>query len=131
VGQKKLGIEDLGLLKAMASMGGGIASSGGPCGALIGGIALLGSLFGRDTPENPDHPAMWKAGSALYRRFETEVAGHWGSVNCRDITGVDWRDRDQTRAFYRGEGRFQCAENTGKTARILGELLDKYMEADV
>jgi hypothetical protein len=31
-------------------------------------------------------------------------------------------------AFYKGEGAVQCAANTGKAARILGEVLKKYAE---
>ena len=47
-------------------------------------------------------------------------------MNCRDIAGVDWKDPEQTRAFYKGEAKFTCADDTGKTARILGEVLEKY-----
>jgi hypothetical protein len=59
----------------------------------------------------------------LWRRWG---AVDWNSVNCRDIAGVDWKDPEQTRAFYKGEAKFTCADDTGKTARILGEVLEKY-----
>ena len=111
----------------MTAMAGGIAASGGACGALTGAVAFLGSVLGRDEPEKKDDPLMWKACYKFYGRFEKEVAGTWGSVNCRDIAGVDWKDRDQTIAFYKGEGAVQCVNNTGKAARILGEVLEKYL----
>ena len=111
----------------MAAMGGGIASSGGPCGALTGGVAFLGSILGKGEPSDRDDPKMWKACFEFYKRFETEIAGPWGSVECSKITGVDWRNRDQVRQFYKGEDRFTCADNTGKAARLLGVSLEKYL----
>ncbi len=128
MGQKKLGQEDNRLVRAMTPMAGGIAARGGPCGALTGGQALLGSVLGRDDPEARDDPVMWKACNEFYSRFETEVVEKRVGINCRDITGVDWRDRDQARAFHKGEGATQCANNTGKAAQILGEILEKYLK---
>jgi C_GCAxxG_C_C family probable redox protein len=128
VGQKKTGLEEESLVRSMAPLGGGIAASGGPCGALTGGVAFLGRLFGKGKPEEADDRQMWKATAEYYRRFETEVAGQYGSVNCRDIARVDWRDREAVKAFYAGEGAQECARNTGKAARILGEVIEKYYE---
>jgi C_GCAxxG_C_C family probable redox protein len=129
VGQKRLGVNDPALVKSMNAFGGGMVSSGGACGALAGGIALLGSVLGKDNPEEKDDPLMWKACREFYARFEREVSNHSGSVNCRDITGIDdWTDRKQRRAFYKGEGLLECRRNTGKAARILGEVIEKYIK---
>ena len=128
MGQKKIGEENSALIRAMAPMGGGISSSGGPCGAILGGVAFLGYLLGKDEPEKKDDPLMWRTSVKFYRRFENEVAKEYGGVNCRDIVGIDWSDPEQTKAFYRGEGRDVCIINTGKTARILGEVIEKYLE---
>ena len=127
MGQKKLGITDNSLVRGGAPLGGGIALRGGICGALTGGIVLLGSLLGKEEPEKMDDPTMGKACNEFYKRFENEVVGQLGSVNCRDITGVDWRDPEQVKAFREGEGRIQCVNNTGKAARILGDILEKYV----
>ena len=129
MGQKKLGMNDSSLVKAMTAFGGGLVSSGGACGALAGGIALLGSVLGNDDPEKKDDPLVWKACREFYARFEREVTNESESVNCRDITGVDdWTDRGQRRAFYKGEGVVKCTRNTGKAARILGEVIEKYIK---
>lgn len=114
------------MIRAVATLGGGIASSGGPCGALTGAVVFLGSLLGKATPEQRDNPKMWKSCRELYSRFLSEVARPWGSVDCRDITGIDWTVQDQVKDFYKGEGRIICADNTAKTAFILGEILEKY-----
>jgi hypothetical protein len=71
---------------------------------------------------------VWKACREFYARFEREVTNGVRSVNCRDITGMDdWTDRDKRRAFYKGVGVVKCRGNTGKAARILGEVLEKYL----
>ena len=120
-------LEEPGLIRVMTAMAGGTAAKGGPCGALTGGVALLGRCLGREKPEDKDDPRLWKACHVYYQRFSEEVAGKHGSVNCRDITGVDWSDREQSRAFYQGEGVQECIRNTGNAARILGEVLEKYV----
>jgi C_GCAxxG_C_C family probable redox protein len=127
VGQKKLGITDNSLVRGGAPLGGGVALRGGICGALTGGIVFLGSLLGKDEPEKMDDPTLGKACNEFYKRFENEVAGNFGSVNCRDIAKVDWRDPEQVKAFREGDGRKQCAKNTGRAALILGEILEKYV----
>jgi C_GCAxxG_C_C family probable redox protein len=122
-------MDDPDLVKSMTAFGGGIASSGGTCGALSGGIALLGAALGNADPEEKDDPLLWKACREYYARFEGEVTHQDGSVNCRDITGInDWTDKEQRQGFYKGEGVLKCRGNTGKAARILGEILEKYVE---
>jgi C_GCAxxG_C_C family probable redox protein len=117
------------LVKSTTAFAGGIVSSGGPCGALTGGIALLGSVLGNDNPEKKDDPLVWKACREYYARFEREVANESGGINCRDITGIDdWTNRAKRRAFYKGEGVVRCLGNTGRAARILGEVLEKYVK---
>lgn len=127
-GLKKCGLQEEGLLRSMAPMGGGVAASGGPCGALTGGVAMIGRLFGKPKPEESDDRRMWKAASEFYRRFESEIAGPHGSVNCRDIAKVDWKNKEQVKDFYTGAGAKGCANSTGKAARILGEIIEKYAD---
>ncbi len=129
VGQKKVAINDKYLIRAMTSIGGGVAASGGMCGALVGGVAFLGSVLGRDEPEKKDDPVLWKACHMFYSRLEKETVAQHPGINCRDISGVDdWRDRDQMRAFYKGEGKLRCETHIGKAARILCEVIEKYIE---
>jgi hypothetical protein len=63
-----------------------------------------------------------------YSRLENETFTPYPGMNCRDISGVtDWRDRDQKRGFYKGEGIVRCEKNVGKAARILHAVIDKYI----
>jgi len=57
------------------------------------------------------------------KRFKEEVTG--GKLLCRDIAGVNWRDRDQARKFHEGEKFRSCQALAGKTAKIIGELLER------
>ena len=126
MGQKKLGIEDSLAVKGMAALGGGIASTGGTCGIVIGAVLCLGMVYGKETPEQKDDPAMWKAGRSFHKRFLRDVTG--GRVNCGEITRVDWSDKEQIKSFVKGEGRVRCAGYTGSGARILGEILERYVQ---
>jgi C_GCAxxG_C_C family probable redox protein len=126
VGRKKLGIEAVRAEQGMAALGGGIASTGGTCGIVIGAVLCLGMVFGKKTPEQKDDPAMWKTGRSFHKRFLREVTE--GRLNCSEITRVDWTDKEQIKAFVKGEGRVRCAGYTGSGARILGEILERYVQ---
>jgi C_GCAxxG_C_C family probable redox protein len=123
VGQEKLGIEDENLIKAMDSFGGGLAAHGEVCGAVIGGLAVIGLNFGRPKSGSEADMRMWKYSSIFMKRFKHEVAH--GKLLCRDIAGVDWRDRDQVTKYREGEKFRSCQVLAGKTARIIGELLEQ------
>ena len=125
MGQKKLDIEDSRAVQGMAALGGGIASTGGTCGVIVGAVLCLGMVYGKETPEQKDDPAMWKTGRSFHKRFLRDVTE--GQINCSEITGVNWTDKEQIKAFVKGEGRVRCAGYTGSGARILGEILERYV----
>ena len=105
-GQEKLGISSPEVVKAVGLYGGGISGTGEVCGALLGGIALISSLYSRADLEDKESPRMWKLGH---------------------IARVDWGDRDQVNAFYKDQDsrRKHCYEVVEETARALGEILEK------
>ena len=115
-------MNDENLIKAMDAFGGGLAAHGEVCGAVIGGLAVIGLKTGRPESGNEADKRMWKLSSTFMKRFRAEVTND--KLLCRDIAGVDWRDREQTAEYYKG-GRFRsCQVLAGKTARIIGELLE-------
>jgi len=115
-------MEDENLIKAMESFGGGLAAHGEVCGAVVGGLAVIGLHFGRSKSGSEADKRIWKCTSLFMKRFREEVAE--GKLLCRDIAGVNWRDRDQVTKYYGGEKLKSCQALAGKTARILGELLE-------
>jgi len=106
----------------MDSFGGGLAAHGELCGAIIGGLAVIGLNFGRPTSGDKLDRRMWKYSSIFMKRFKKEVSN--GKLLCRDIAGVDWRDQDQVTKYHEGEKFTSCQDLAGKTARIIGELLE-------
>jgi len=126
VGQEKLNRVDEGVVKAMGSFGGGIASSGRVCGALLGGVAFISSIYSRANLEEKEDPRMWLLSFKLIKKFE-ELTKPFGSVNCQDIARMNWKDREATKDFYSNpESRRQhCIKLVGDTAYALGEILDQ------
>ena len=121
-----MGTPDENLLKAMAAFGGGIASTGRACGALLGGVAFLSSLYGRGNPSEQDHPSMWRLSHKLAKKFE-EITKPFGGLNCVNIAGVNWSDPQQTKNFYTNpQSTYRnCVRLVGDTAFFLGEILDQ------
>lgn len=110
----------------MGAFGGGIASTGRVCGALLGGISLISSLYSRGNLDEQDDPRMWKLSSRLTKRFE-EAAQEFGGIECRQIAGIDWRNREAVKDFYGNpeSRRKHCVKVVGDTAFALGQLLEE------
>jgi C_GCAxxG_C_C family probable redox protein len=126
VGQEKLDRIDEEVVKSVGAFGGGIASSGSMCGIVLGGVALISSLYSRGNLDGKENPRMWSLSAQFIKEFE-KLAAPYGGVNCRDIARVDWRNRDAVREYYgKPEGRRKiCIELVGDATRILGELLEQ------
>jgi C_GCAxxG_C_C family probable redox protein len=107
----------------MDPFGGGLAAHGEVCGAVIGGLAAIGLALGRPKSGREADLRMWKLSNMFMKRFKDEVTD--GKLLCRDIAGVDWRDKDQAARYREGEKFKSCQALAGKTARILGELLER------
>lgn len=111
------------MIKAMDAFGGGLGSQGEVCGAIIGALAVIGLAFGRSAPEGEKDRRMRTCSDLLMQRFKEEAAG--GRILCRDITQTDWRDPEQVKRFLESGKRRECELLTGRTARIVGELLEE------
>jgi len=125
-----LGPDAKALESAALPLGRGMAGSGGPCGALAGGLLALGAVYREDRPASTgSQPAVmgfladqppsndWldvqpavgvePPAFAACRRLVSEVeemgrTKGWPSINCPDITGVDWSNpnREQLAEYY-------------------------------
>ncbi len=126
IGLEKLGVNDPSVIKALGAFGGGIGGTGNICGALVGAVSGIVSLYSRSSLEEKENPRMWAATKAVMKQFEELTAAH-GGINCCQIARVDWMDRDQVKDFYGNpESRRQhCITVVGETARALGELLEQ------
>jgi C_GCAxxG_C_C family probable redox protein len=126
VGQEKMNTKNEALVKAMGALGGGVAGSGRVCGALLGGVAFLSTLYSRGNLAEKENPRMWRVSGALNKKFE-ELARPFGGVNCAEIARVDWSDRERVKDFYTNPASrwHHCLQLVGDTAFALGEILDQ------
>jgi len=123
VAQEKLGKKNDDLIKALDPFGGGLGGHGEVCGAVVGGLAAIGLLFGRNKVGEEADMKMWKYSREFLKRFGKEIAG--GSILCRDIVQVNWMDPAQVKEYYQGEKYNKCKTLTGKTAGLIGELIER------
>ena len=119
-----MGRRDEEVIRAMGAFGGGLGGNGEVCGAVVGALGVLGLRFGRGREEEKEDPKMSACAKEVLHRFREIVKNHAG-ILCREIAGVDWKDREQAKAFYKGEKIVECRRIVGDTAHMLGELLER------
>ncbi len=112
------------LIRAMDPFGGGLGACGEVCGAVIGGLAVIGLLFGRVEGGSPPDMNMWVFSQMFIRRFRKEITD--GKILCRDIVAVNWTDPGEVDAFRQGEKFRKCTRLVGESSRLLCELIDRF-----
>ncbi len=117
-------------MKAMGAFGGGLGGNGEVCGAVVGALAVMGLRFSRASEDEKEDPRMWSYTHEVLARFRKEITQSHGSILCREITGVDWKDREQTKSFYKSEKVLECGRIAGDTAMLVGELLERATEPE-
>jgi C_GCAxxG_C_C family probable redox protein len=122
--QEMLEIRSRRTIQAMAGFGGGMVGMGEVCGALSGGVAALGLRLGRGDLSEVQDRRLYFWGQELYEWFASlGECKPEGTVLCREIAEVDFRDPAQLAKWFQS-GRFdQCVELVGKTAPQVANLL--------
>ena len=116
-----LGVQNEALSMAASPFVGGLALTGNNCGAVIGGLMVLGTVFGRrDLKEGM--PGLLK-GIKPMRRLVKFFADKNRSVNCRDLTGVMLADSMQAQGYFNAGGLERCAGMMADVAVWVGEIL--------
>jgi C_GCAxxG_C_C family probable redox protein len=78
-------------MKIMSTTGGSVSLTGTACGAVIGIATALGLAYGVDGTEPQDEYAKKKMENfMLSRGIINEFKEKFGSVNCIDLTGLDF-----------------------------------------
>lgn len=111
------GLDDpMGSAAAMA-LNGGIAYSGGPCGALTGAALAVGMLAERRLG---DHARAKRVARELVARELDDFVREHGSTACRDLIGFDLRAAGGHDAFLAsGTWRTTCM---GQIEHVVGHL---------
>jgi len=116
LGLDEQGQENPDLIRAMHGLCGGIGRSGKTCGALTGGVCVLGLKMGKGTPQEFGHSKLNRMINDLLEWFE-EVHG---SIDCDGILDHSL-----------GEGNeypVQCGNIVSTTYSKVNEILAAYAE---
>jgi C_GCAxxG_C_C family probable redox protein len=110
VGEHLLGNVDDQTLRMMTGIAGGLGGSHEElCGALNAGALLVGALYGRTRPDEPDE-TCYRLASAYRARFLEE----WGTTRCAELRALG----------YGSEGTIPCAVLVKRAAALLLDVLD-------
>jgi C_GCAxxG_C_C family probable redox protein len=117
---EELGVDREVAAKVSAGFGGGMGRSGRTCGALSGALMVIGLVQGATDPS--DKESKEKTYS-MARTLLEEFRRQRGSMDCRDLIGMDI-STPEGQALAREKGLFAgCAAHVEASARIVTELI--------
>jgi len=101
--------------------GGGMGGKGFTCGALTGGIMVLGLYHNRTDPQDKkNYRQVLLHTRELIKYFEAQ----FGSSNCIDLTNYDLTDKEQARQFYQDSAKIKkCAYVVQTVAARIPEII--------
>lgn len=116
------GLQDVPDTGPAMALNGGIAWTGGPCGAVTGAALAVGMLASSRIPDHGDAKrAARELVAGLLRGFELE----FGALACRDLIGMDLRVPGAHAAFLAGEmWREVCMRQIEWTVRQIAPLAE-------
>ncbi len=117
-----LGVGDPADSSPAMALNGGIAYSGGMCGAISGAAIALGLLAGRRIR---DHRTAKRVARELTADLMDGFRDEHGAVDCRDLIGIDLRAPGAHRAFIRsGAWQDRCMRQVEFAIRAVLPLAD-------
>ena len=117
----RLGMDVETAMKVSCGLGSGMGRTGNMCGALSGGMLVLGLRYGMTDPDSAeDKERTYEKVAELHDKIK---ALH-GFSNCTDLMGVDIGTQEGLQeAKDKDLSNKVCAKIVGDVARILEELL--------
>jgi C_GCAxxG_C_C family probable redox protein len=113
--------ENLPLFMAASPFAAGMSLTGNNCGALIGGLMVLGTVFGRkDVAEGM--PGILE-GIRPMRKLVKYFNGKYNTVDCSDITQTDLADPVKSETYFEAGGLKQCAGIIADVSGFVADLL--------
>lgn len=121
--QELLGLRDELTLKAATGFAGGIGNMGSLCGALAGGVMVIGLKYGRSKLEEEAlKEKTYTLCAEWYKRFKN----NFGSSNCYDILKVDLSNPRKRKEYWAiRENREKCARMVGMVAKMLMGFIEE------
>lgn len=119
----ELGLSGEDALRVAGAFGAGMGRMGKVCGAVTGAFMAIG-LTSSKTTEAEDNRKV--EGYRLVREFSKRFTDINGSIDCRELLGVDLStDEGLAAASASGVFKTHCAEYVEDAVRILEEILEK------
>lgn len=116
-----LGLEADAALRVAAAFGGGMARTGGTCGAVTGALMALGLKYGAT---RSDDKAAKERLYTLAREFMARFEARQGALSCRELLGYDIGDPQGHRAFReKGLSATVCSQAVAAAAEIVEQLI--------
>ncbi len=118
--KEAFGLPDALNSSAAMSLNGGVAYSGGVCGAITGAALAVGLLAAR---RFESHAQAKQAAREVIAGLMDDFRAEYGSVDCRALLGHDIRTPEQHRAFIEsGTWRVACMSQIEFAIRNLVDL---------
>ncbi|NLW55794.1 MAG: C_GCAxxG_C_C family protein [Firmicutes bacterium] len=114
-----LGIDSDAVYRIATPFGGGLARNGYLCGSLAAGLMLIGLKFGRTSPDQERKPANDRA-DLLLKKFIAD----YGTINCREIIGLDLKDEAQVKAKKEDVHETICRPLVAKVCTWVTEIIN-------
>ncbi|MEZ5196990.1 MAG: C-GCAxxG-C-C family protein [Bacteroidales bacterium] len=97
---------------------GGVANTGGMCGAVIAGIMAINIIYGRDKATESKEANYQKV-----KKFVKEFDVKFGSVNCPQLTGCDLGTAEGHAKFKELNVHKKCTDFTAEATRLVLEII--------
>ena len=104
----------------------GMARTAGQCGAVSGAVMALGLYGGRIDPEESVDGCY-----SLVQEFLKRFHEQYGSSNCREMLGLDFRIKRDLVRFKNEERVKDCMDFSAFAADLAWEIIEAAMLADV
>jgi C_GCAxxG_C_C family probable redox protein len=113
--------KNLDLFLAASPFAAGMSLTGNNCGALIGALMILGTVYGRaDVKENLEGLLR---GIRPMRKLVRYFMQRNANIDCRAITGTDLADPQKALAYFDSGGLEKCAGIISDTSGFIADIL--------
>jgi C_GCAxxG_C_C family probable redox protein len=116
-----MGVESPLIPRIASGMCGGMARTGGPCGAVTGAAMALGLFLGRDAPGGPTD-IVYDAVADLIESF----AARHSATTCPALLGLDLATEEGQRRFAAESLHDRCSGFTADATRLAVTLLEHW-----
>ena len=114
------GVDQATMLRIAGPFGGGVARTGGACGALGGALMILGLKYASAQPD----PTAKERTYQIAREFVEEFRARNGATDCRDLLGRDIGTPEGRQAIREsGVSKAVCPRLVESAVEMLEELL--------